>query len=296
MLIVSIKPFKHCIFTFHNKSFTLKKMFFACLVIVMAFQSKAQFYYKDIITNKQLTADMAIYKEKKIRSFALKSFEDNGEPSESFFCTKKLSRDYKRTELFTRADMAPASLFVSVFDEEGKLLSTNDSSSIIVKNIQYKYDDKKRLVSITSYVRSMDADFNNSITEEHLYKYENNVLTQMQQIKNKKDTTLILFSTDEKGNVIVEKNTKTAGKHYYYYDSKNMVTDIVPAHNDGQRLRPDYIFEYNSAGLVTQMTSVEEGSGNYFVWKYSYDDGLRTKERCFTNEKRLMGSIEYEYK
>ena len=56
------------------------------------------------------------------------------------------------------------------------------------------------------------------------------------------------------------------------------------------------MFEYNSAGKITQMTAVEEGSNNYFIWKYTYDNGLRIKEKCFTNEKRLMGSIEYEYK
>jgi hypothetical protein len=44
------------------------------------------------------------------------------------------------------------------------------------------------------------------------------------------------------------------------------------------------------------MTAVEEGSKSYYVWKYSYDNGLRIKERCFTDERKLMGSIEYVYK
>ena len=39
----------------------------------------------------------------------------------------------------------------------------------------------------------------------------------------------------------------------------------------------------------------EEGSNNYYVWKYSYSNGLRSKERIFTKERRLMGTIEYEY-
>ena len=44
------------------------------------------------------------------------------------------------------------------------------------------------------------------------------------------------------------------------------------------------------------MTAVEEGSKSFYVWKYNYENGLRIKERCFTDERKLMGSIEYEYK
>ena len=44
------------------------------------------------------------------------------------------------------------------------------------------------------------------------------------------------------------------------------------------------------------MTALEEGSKSFYVWKYSYENGLRVKERCFTDERKLMGSIEYEYK
>lgn len=239
---------------------------------------------------------MAAYKENKVKRINIKSFEDNGEESESFFCTKKIKKNYKLTELFTRADMAPPSLFVSFFDNEGKLLRTNDSSSIIVKNMQYKYDDKKRIVSIFSTVSSKDVDFNNSITEAHIYKYNGNNPAQLQIIKNLNDTTLILFSVDENGNIALEKNTKTGKKYFYYYDAKNQLTDIVPSSEDGKRLKPDYIFEYNNAGLITKMTSVEEGSSNYFVWRYEYTGNLRIKEKCFTNERRLMGSVEYEYK
>jgi hypothetical protein len=94
----------------------------------------------------------------------------------------------------------------------------------------------------------------------------------------------------------VEKDTKNATKFYYYYDNKNRLTDIVQATEYSKSLKPDYMYEYNSTGQITQMTAVEEGSNNYFVWKYSYDNGMRVKEKCFTNEKRLMGSITYEYK
>jgi hypothetical protein len=270
-----------------------------CFLLATSFAggATAQNYYKDLVSNRQLLADMAAYKENKVKTINIKSFNDDGSESEGFFCQKKLSRDYKRSELFTRADIAPASLFVSVFDNDGKLLSTNDSSSISVTAIKYSYDDKKRIQSILSVVKSQDDDFSNEITEEHIYTYDdNNRPVSMLKIKNRTDTSLISFGPDDKGNVGIEKDAKTGAKFYYYYDAKNRLTDIVQANEYKENLKPDYVFEYNNAGLITQMTSVEEGSSNYFIWKYNYDNNLRIKERCFTNERRLMGSIEYEYK
>ena len=270
-----------------------------CFLLVTSFAggATAQNYYKDLVSNRQLLTDMAAYKENKVKTINIKSFNDDGSESEGFFCQKKLSRDYKRSELFTRADIAPASLFVSVFDNDGKLLSTNDSSSISVTAIKYSYDDKKRISTILSVVKSQDDDFSNEITEEHVYTYDdNNQPVSMLKIKNRTDTSLISFSSDDKGNIGIEKDAKTGAKFYYYYDAKNRLTDIVQANEYKENLKPDYVFEYNNAGLITQMTSVEEGSSNYFIWKYNYENNLRIKERCFTNERRWMGSIEYEYK
>jgi hypothetical protein len=273
----------------------LKKATLSILIVSISIMANAQYYYKDIVSNNQLVADMKAYKENKIRKVTLKSFEDNGVESEGFFCEKKISKNYKKTELFTRADIAAASLFTSIFDADGKLLSTNDSSSFSVTEIKYSYDDKQRIKSILSTVRAIE-EFENSITEEHIYKYENNVPSKMVRIKNGKDSTDILFSSDEKGNITLEKDTKNGTKFYYYYDTQNRLTDIVQANEFTKNLKPDYMFEYNSTGQITQMTAVEEGSSNYFIWKYNYENGLRLRERCFTDEKRLMGRIEYEYK
>lgn len=239
---------------------------------------------------------MKAYKENKIRTITIKSFEENGEESDGFFCVKKISKDYEKTELFTRANLVPSSLLIANFDKSGKLLKTYDSSTVTVSEIVYKYDDVNRISSILSSIRSKDDDFENAISEEHIYTYENNALLKMVRVKNHTDSTTILFSTDENGNISIEKDTKNGTKFYYYYDSKKRLTDIVQATEYSKNLKPDYIFEYNNAGLITQMTTVEEGSNNYFVWKYNYENGLRIRERCFTNERRLMGSIEYEYK
>lgn len=273
----------------------IKRILAAALLLISTAGVHAQYYFKDIVSNTQLMADMKAYKENKVKKITLKSFEDNGSESEGFFCEKKLNRDYTKTELFTRADIAAASLFTSTFDKGGNLLTTYDSSLLSVTEIKYRYNDQQKISSIFSLVRSKD-DFDNSISEEHIYTYENNKPVKMARVKNGRDTTDILFSLDDNGNVAIEKDTKNGTKFYYYYDAKNRLTDIVQENEYSKNLKPDYVFEYNNAGLITQMTAVEEGSKNYFVWKYSYENGMRTKERCFTDERRLMGSIEYEYK
>lgn len=274
----------------------MKKTFLSFLVLFVCLFANAQYYYKDIISNNQLFSDMKAYKENKIRTITIKSFEENGEESEGFFCVKKISKNYEKTELFTRANLVPSSLLIANFDKSGKLLKTYDSSTVSVSEIVYKYDDVNRISSILSSIRSKDDDFENAISEEHIYTYENNALLKMVRVKNHTDSTTILFSTDENGNISIEKDTKNGTKFYYYYDTKKRLTDIVQATEYSKNLKPDYIFEYNNAGLITQMTTVEEGSNNYYVWKYNYENGLRIRERCFTNERRLMGSIEYEYK
>ncbi len=266
-------------------------------IMFTAAAANAQYYYKDIVSNAQLVADVKAYRENKTRFIKIKSFEDDGTESEGFFCEKKFDRDYKKSELFTRANITTASLFTSMFSAEGKLLSTHDSSAIAVTSISYTYDTKGRIAAILSSVKSQDDDFANEITEEHRYTYnEDGHPVSLLKIKNGKDSGIINFSLDEKSNVAIEKDSRTGAKYFYYYDAKNRLTDIVQKNEYSQNMKPDYIFEYNGAGLITQMTTVEEGSSNYFVWKYSYQNGLRIKEKCFTNERRLMGSIEYEYK
>ncbi|MEY2918003.1 MAG: hypothetical protein RIS73_1717 [Bacteroidota bacterium] len=257
----------------------------------------AQYYYKDILSTKQVIAEMAQLKEQKIKTVSLKSFEDDGSPSEGFFCEKRLSKNYSTAEMLTKSFVTGASVFTSSFTNKGLLIQTIDSSEISSSTSVYSYADNDKIKSIVSIVRSSDDDFKNEIREEHLYEYDEKGLPiKMIRIKNSGDSTIFLFSTDEKNNISIEKNTKTGDTYYYYYDTKNRITDVVRLNQFNQKMLPDYIFEYTNTGLVAQMTTTEEGGSYYFIWKYTYDNGLRIKEKCFSKEKRLMGTIEYEYK
>lgn len=135
----------------------------------------------------------------------------------------------------------------------------------------FEYDEKDNIISITSYTHSSDEDFTTSLKEVHQYTYnEKGNPVKMLRIKNDKDSTQIDFMLDAKGNVTDEIEPGANGRHYYYYyDDKNRLTDIVKYNVVKGGLRPDFVFEYNSEGQITQMLSVEEGvSADYYTWKY----------------------------
>jgi len=273
----------------------MKKLFFGFLL----FSGKmvtAQYYYKDLVSNQQVVADMKAYREHKVKSIKINSFESDGQPSEGFYCEKKLAKDYRSSAFFTKSDMAGNSKLETYFNENGQLLSTNDSSMMAASSNLYGYDEKGRIISIVSAARSRDEDYITEMQEQHLYSYdESGYLKQMLKIKNSSDTLLILFSLDENNNVSIEKDTRTGAKYYYYYDGKNRLTDVVHVSEYTQQLVADYIFEYNSANQVTQMITTEAGGKNLYIWKYRYEDGLRAEERMVSKDRKLLGSITYTY-
>ena len=276
----------------------MTKPFFTALAFTaISLNAAAQFYYKDIISNKQLMAEMGQYKEQKIHTISLKSFEDDGSPSEGFFCEKSINKKYTSVETLTKSYITPASSFTTAFDNNGLLLQTTDSSDIASSNAVYTYTDKAQIKTIAFVNRSSDDDFKAEVREEHIYEYGDNGLpVKLTRIKNGSDSIVIVFSADESGNVAIEKNTKTGDTYYYYYDNKKRLTDVVRLNPYNQQMLPDYMFEYNYGGQISQMTTTEEGGSYYYIWKYTYENGLRVREKCFSKEKRLMGTIEYEYK
>lgn len=280
-----------------KNSHMIKPLLSAFVFTALAATAQGQYYYKDIVSNKQLMAEMALLKEQKVHTVSLKSFEDDGSPSEGFFCEKKINKKYTSVQTRTKSYVTAASEFISEFDEKGLLIHTTDSSDIASSNAYFSYYDNGTLKSIVTINRSSDDDFHNEIKEEHFYEYNSKGNpVKMLRIKNGTDTAAIAFAEDEAGNVGIEKNSKTGDTYYYYYDNKKRLTDVVRLNPASQKMLPDYMFEYNYSGQIVQMTTTEEGGSYYFVWKYTYENGLRIREKCFNKERRLMGTIEYEYK
>jgi hypothetical protein len=60
---------------------------------------------------------------------------------------------------------------------------------------------------------------------------------------------------------------------------------------------PDFLFEYNTNGILSQLTQVPEGSSDYVIWQYVYGErGLKTKDVLFNKHQELMGTVTYTYR
>ena len=266
------------------------------LTSFVSLQSSAQYYYKDILSNEEGVTNIAAYKANKVKVISIKSLEFDGSESEGFYCQKKFSKDYKTSTLFTKSDFTGASEMKASYNAEGKLVRSTDSSTIAVSRVSYTYAPNGKPQTITTLLSSSDDDFTNELSEQHIYAYnEKQNPTKMLLIKNKKDTTIIFFSEDENGNVGIEKNATTGNKFYYYYNTRQQLTDIVLTSENRKGLHPEYLFEYSNNQL-NQMTVTQEGGSNFLIWKYAYDNGMRVREKCYGKDRKLMGSIVYEYK
>lgn len=276
------------------------KHFLITLLMLTAIISsnQAQYYYKDIVTNKQLLAEKSVLRQQGIRNILVHSFEGDKEPSTGFYCEKKISKDYKRIETYTKSNITSKSLLTAFYNEKDQIISSRDSSEISVNTTQYQYDERGNVAIIISTSHSNDDDFTTTLIEKRQYSYNaRGIPVKMFRTKDQKDTATIIFIADENGNITDEIDLGKNGKHYYYYyNDKNRLTDIVKYNVVKNKLLPDFIFEYNSVGQVTQMVSIEEGANSdYYTWKYVYNDGLRIIEKCFSKENILLGYFEYEY-
>jgi len=275
----------------------IKTPFIILIGLLTASITNAQYYYDDIINNKQVLVELAVLKEKKIKGIKITSLEATGEETEGFICQKKINRDFTEVEIYTETTQSYPNTFISYFDKAGLLQRTVDSSEAGATTIDYKYDAAGRLIAVYSSKHFATDDDAGVVIEQHIYQYSNTgILQQMMLVKNKRDTTLYLFEADESGNIIIEKNSKTAEVYYYYYDSKNQLTDIVHRYSYQKDLFTEYLFEYNETGQLIKMVTSEKEGAYYFTWRYNYEDGLRTNERCYSKEGRMMGSVEYKYK
>ncbi len=270
-----------------------------CVFQCIGTNTFCQFYYKDIWNTTQLNKEMALLKANGIKGVSIKSFESDGEPSEGFYCEKKVDRNQRRTQTITRSNVTNQSLLTSIFDDDSHILQTTDSTSASLNKTIYNYDDMHRLIQITSFTRSDDDA--TGITEVHKITYnDSGMLAGINRSKNNQLFSTIIFKSDNNGNVIEEAETlngRNIKKYFYYYDDKKNLIDVVSYNERAKRLLPEYMYEYNQLGQIKQMITTEEGGENYYTWKYTYNDQrLRETEKCINKERKVMGSVEYKYK
>jgi len=269
------------------------------LLIVFTQVSYGQYYYKDLVVTRQTAGQWQQYKDNKVKSIKLESFEHDGQPSEGFAGDQQVASDFSSITTHTRTSETPDSWILAYYGASGFPTKIVDTSDTYQSTSDYQYDPSGHITSITN--TSLETDNHLKDVEQHLWQYDaQGQPSGMLKIKNGNDTTYVRFVKDEKGNIIEEhprRNKTGLPTTYYYYDDRNRLTDIVRYNVKAQRLLPIIIFEYETGDRPVSMLVVPEGGIDYQKWLYQYNDkGLKTKESCFNKKRELQGRIEYSYK
>ena len=90
---------------------------------------QAQYYHKDILSNKQALKEKNLLQDLKIKKVIVHSFEGNRSESEGFFCEKKITKDYRQIETYTKSYITGRSILTSSYNENGLLVQSMDSSA-----------------------------------------------------------------------------------------------------------------------------------------------------------------------
>ena len=266
------------------------------LLIVLTQVCSAQYYYKDLVTTRQNERRWSLYKDNRVKSVTLSSFERDGKPTEGFAGDQEVSGESLTTH--TKASGNAESWIIATYTPQGLTQKITDTSDTYRTTSDYQYDADGRLQSILN--TSIETDNHLRDVEQHVWSYDAaGKPSSLLKIKNGNDTTFVRFVLDEKGNVAEERamrNKTDLPVIYYYYDTDGRLTDIVRYSLKAKRLLPDNIFEYGDDGRTSSMLVVPDGSNDYLKWLYDYNEkGLKSRESCISRQKELLGKIEYQY-
>jgi YD repeat-containing protein len=280
----------------------MHKPLIGCLLFcVFAQVSEAQYYYKDLVVNRENNARWKSYRDNRVKVVTLNSLESDGKPTEGFVGDQQVSADYLHITTHTKTSGTGDSWIIADYSPQGRLIKNTDTSDTFQNSSEYRYDDKGRIIAIID--TSLETDNHFKEVELHLWSYDPahpDMPVSMLKIKNGNDTTIVQFVPDAKGH-IGEEHASRRGialpTIFYYYDADNHLTDIVRYNERARRLLPIELLEYGEEGRVSSALIVpEEGNSFYQKWYYVYDDkGLKVKDFCYNKEKELLGSVEYRY-
>jgi hypothetical protein len=268
-----------------------------CFTIFFSTILFGQYYYNDVVANTLSNQQFKLLKQARVKKIQAISYNPNGDITQGFTIEQELSADFRKSITNTTLTDNTNSVLTITY-ENNRVKKTVDINHKIETSNTFIYNDKGLLVTITS--NTSDTAVQATSNEVHIWSYNaTNQPTLLQKIKNKIDTTIVVFMYDEKGN-IGEERWKRKGRnletYYYYYNDKNLITDIVRFNSRAKQLLPDFIYEYDEKNRLNKMTQITNGGSNYFIWTYTYNDkGLKQTETCYNKQKQLLGKIAYQY-
>ncbi len=273
----------------------MKKILVTTLSVFVFIASYCQYYYNDIVSSKAANTLYLNYQKNNIQQITAQSFEADNTPTEGFFYDRQIKNNGNLVITSTALEASGTTITYETY-QNNLLMHSVDSSINSTSTVDYTYDNGNLAVIKT---QTEDTSMNMLTTELHKWFYTAGVPDSMLRIKDNADTTVIHFKKDEKQNLTEEiwlKKNRIIEHYYYYYDNLNRITDIVRFDQRAKQMLPDFIFEYNANNTFSQMTEVPQGSSDYIIWAYIYDErGLKTKDILYDKHQQLLGTVTYTF-
>lgn len=280
-----------------NESIFMKKSVSLLTFILVFYFANAQVYYNDVIDLKASNKMYATLLKNNVQEITATSMESDNTPTEGFAYSKVLKNHGAIVITHTALETGGVSDDYDTYTN-GLISKSQDVADSVSTIVEYTYDNEGKILSVKT--QTDDTTMDTHSTELHQWFYTGAVPDSMLRIKNGGDTTVVRFKKDENKNVIEElwfKKERLIERYFYYYNDKNLLTDIVRYNRKAQQMLPDYLFEYNDDGTISQLTQIPQGSSEYVIWQYVYDErGLKTKDVLFDKHKQLLGTINYTYR
>lgn len=267
------------------------------IVLASSLGASCQYYYLDVVGTRQTNEQHKKLAQTGFKKVVASSFEGNSQPSTDFKLEQTITNN--GTVVVTNsATVNSGEAFFTSYFTNNLLVKTVDSSNNAINSVLYKYNDGGNLEATIATNRDFDGTLIS--TEQHVWSYyTNGKPAQMVKIINNTYSLFIKFILDEAGNVGEEKwfkNDRLSENWYYFFNNANNLTDIVRYNRKAKQMLPDFMFEYDAAGMITQMIQTQSVNANYLIWRYVYNpNGLKQREIVFNKQKELLGKIEYNY-
>ncbi len=275
----------------------MKLLFLFFNLLLFAGHACCQYYYSDIILLKETNRQYQAIKNARITGITARNFDADGQSTEGFIIRQEVGAN--STEITTVTDIPATGETVSVnYYSDNRLARTVDNDSNIINTVTYAYNADGNVLNITTDIT--DTFMNSHSREIHEWFYEGTTPVRMLKIKDYTDTTVVEFVKDEQGNIAEEhwkKKGRSIENYFYYYNDAHLVTDLVRFNTRARKMLPDFLFEYDAAGRVSQFTQIQQNTGGYLVWHYEYNaNALKQTETCYDKQKQFVGKIEYKYR
>jgi len=260
-------------------------------------KTNAQYYYNDVVSLKSSNSIYSNLISNNVHEVTATNVQSDNTPSEDFAYSKLIKNNGAVVLTHTELETGSISNRYDTY-ANGLLVQSQDSTDNVRTTVLYNYDNKGNIVTIQT--TTDDTAMSTHSTELHKWFYTADIPDSMIRVKDNTDSTIIHFKKDEQQHIAEEiwlKKNREIEHYYYYYNDAGMLTDIVRFNTKAQQLLPDFLFEYDEQGMISQLTQVLEGSSDYIIWQYVYNDKrLKTKDVLFNKQHELLGTVTYQYR